>query len=223
MSWGWPAATSSTCSAGARAAGVWTEHSPASRPGPGRGERGAGLDEALDVLEARTRTIARRLIDEGQADVRARRLDDPEDEDWGLTLLVSRMQPTPEQMSRLLDLADGPGGVAALVAGDTQAADGKLAPTVLRLEPDPDGPGRMKATVTLAYLGPQHQLTVWPQTLTVSEYEALAGLFTTAVATSDVSPDAAPYDDYGGPPWMRFAAAPVLAEVDDGLLSRPVS
>jgi DNA-binding SARP family transcriptional activator len=189
----------------------------------GRAERCRELDEALDVLEARTRTIARRLADDGQADVRTRRMEDPEDEDWGLTLLVSRLQPTPEQMSRLLDLADGPGGVAALVAGDIQAADGKLAPTALRLEPDPAGPGQMKAVITLAYLGPQHPLVVWPQTLTVSEYEALAGLFTTAVATSDVSPDADPYGDYGGPPWMRFAAAPVLADVDEGLLSRPVS
>ncbi len=198
----------------------------------GRAERCRDLDAALDVLEARARTIARRLLDDGQADVRTRRMEDPEDEDWGLTLLVSRLQPTPEQMSRLLDLADGPGGVAALVAGDTQAADGKLAPTVLRLEPDPAGPGAMKAAITLAYLGPQQQLTVWPQTLTVGEYEALAGLFTTAVATSDVSPDAAPYDDYGGPPWLRFAAAPVLPgpvlpgpvlEVDEGPLSRPVS
>ena len=189
----------------------------------GRAERCRDLDEALDVLEARTRTIARRLLDEGQADVRTRRMEDPEDEDWGLTLLVSRLQPTPEQMSRLLDLADGPGGVAALLAGDTRADDGKLAPTVLRLEPDPDDPGQMKATITLAYLGPQHQLTVWPQTLTIAEYEALAGLFTTAVATSDVSPDAAPYDDYGGPPWMRFAAAPVLPDAGEAVLSRPVS
>ncbi len=187
----------------------------------GRAERCRDLDQALDMLEARTRTIARRLAGDRQADVRTRRMEDPEDEDWGLTLLVSRLQPTPEQMARLLDLADGPGGVAALVAGDIQAEDGKLGPAVFRLEPDPGGPGEMTATITLAYLGPQHQLTVWPQTLTVSEYEALAGLFTTAAATSDVSPEAGPYDDYGGPPWMRFAAAPVLPGTDDEL-TRPI-
>jgi len=187
----------------------------------GRAQRCRSLDEALDLLEARTGTIARRLAGDRQADVRTRRMEDPEDEDWGLTLLVSRLQPTPEQMARLLALADGPGGVAALVAGDTQATGGKLAPAVFTLESDPDGPGEIIATITLAYLGPQHQLTVWPQTLTVSEYEALAGLFTTATETSDVSPEAEPYDDFGGPPWMRFAAAPVLAEAD-GELDRAV-
>ena len=179
----------------------------------GRAERCRDLDEALDMLETRVRTVDRRLGDDRQADVRTRRLEDPEDEDWGLTLLVSRLQPTPQQMSRLLDLAEGPGGIAALVAGDTQADDGKLAPAVFSLETD--GAGGMVATITLAYLGPQHQLTVRPQTLTVSEYEALAGLFATAAGTSDVSPDAPPYEDFGGPPWMRFAAAPVMPDIDE--------
>jgi len=178
----------------------------------GRAERCRSLDQALDTLEARMRTIATRLTDDPKADVRTRRMEDPEDEDWGLTLLVSRLEPTPEQMARLLVLADGPGGVAALLAGDTQAADGKLAPALLRLESDPQGPGKMLATITLACLGPLHELIVRPQTLTIGEYEALAGLFTTASATSDVSQDAEPYGDYGGPPWMRFAAAPVLAD-----------
>jgi DNA-binding SARP family transcriptional activator len=181
----------------------------------GRAEHCRSLDQALDALEARMLTIARRLADDPKADVRTRRMEDPEDEDWGLMLLVSRLEPTPEQMARLLVLADGPGGVAALVAGDIQATNGKLAPALLGLEPDPEGRGQMLATVTLACLGPQHELTVWPQTLTVDEYEALAGLFTTASATSDVSQEAEPYDDYGGPPWMRFAAAPVLADADE--------
>jgi DNA-binding SARP family transcriptional activator len=177
----------------------------------GRAERCPDLDQALDILEDRARTIARRVAGENQADVRTRRMTDPEDEDWGLTLLVSRLQPTPAQMSRLLRLADGPGGIAALVAGDAQSDEGEVAPAMFRIEPDPGSPGDMVATISLAYLGPQHQLTVWPQTLTVSEYEALAGLFTTAAATCDVSPEADPYDGYGGPPWMRFAAAPVPA------------
>ena len=181
----------------------------------GRAERCRSLDQALDTLEARMRTIATRLADDPKADVRTRRMEDPEDEDWGLTLLVSRLEPTPQQMARLLVLADGPGGVAALLAGDTQAADGKLAPALLRLESDPQGPGRMIATITLACVGPQHEITVWPQTLTVGEYEALAGLFTTASATSDVSREVEPYGDYGGPPWMRFAGAPVLADAEE--------
>jgi DNA-binding SARP family transcriptional activator len=186
----------------------------------GRAERCRDLDEALDVLATKVRTVERRLGDDQQTDVRTRRMTDPEDDDWGLTLLVSRLVPTPRQMTRLLDLADGPGGIAALVAGATEANDGKLAPAVFRLEPD--GPGGMIATITLAYLGPQHQLTVRPQTLTVSEYEALTGLFETAAQVSDVSPLAPPYDDYRGPPWMRFAAAPVPADVEEEL-ARPVS
>jgi DNA-binding SARP family transcriptional activator len=181
----------------------------------GRAERCRSLDQALDRLEARMQTIARRLADDPQADVRTRRMEDPEDEDWGLTLLISRLQPTPEQMARLLVMADGPGGVAALVAGDTQDTDGNLAPALFRLESHPEGPGQMLAAITFACLGGQHELTVLPQTLTVGEYEALAGLFTTASATSDVSQESAPYGDYGGPPWMRFAAAPVLAEADE--------
>jgi DNA-binding SARP family transcriptional activator len=194
----------------------------------GRADRCRDLDEALEVLEARVATIDRRLRDNRQADVRTRRMEDPEDEDWGLTLLVSRLQPTPEQMARLLDLSDGPGGIAALVAGDTQAADGKLAPAVFRLAADPGGPGGMIATISLSYLGPHHQLTVRPQTLTADEYQALAGLFATAVTTSDVSPEAAPYDEAGGPPWMHFAAAPVLPDLDErtsqgGEFARPVS
>jgi DNA-binding SARP family transcriptional activator len=188
----------------------------------GRAERCRDLDEALEVLEAKVRTVDRRLSDHRETDIRTRRIEDPEDEDWGLTLLVSRRQPTPQQMSRLLNLADGPGGIAALVAGDTQADDGRLAPAVFSLDSDPDGLGDMIATITLAYLGPQHQLTVRPQTLTVSEYEALAGVFATAAGRSDVSPEAPPYEDYDGPPWMRFAAAPVAPDVE-GDLSGQVS
>jgi DNA-binding SARP family transcriptional activator len=186
----------------------------------GRAERCRDLDEALDVLEAKVRTVERRLRSDQRADVRTRRMEDPEDEDWGLTLLVSRVAPTPQQMSRLLSLGDGPGGIAALVAGDTESDDGRLAPAVVRLEPDADD--GIIATISLACLGPGHRLTVRPQTLTVSEYKALAGLFETAAQTPDVSPESAPYGDYGGPPWMRFAAAPVPADVAEDL-ARPVS
>ncbi|MDR2984212.1 MAG: LysM peptidoglycan-binding domain-containing protein, partial [Nocardiopsaceae bacterium] len=192
----------------------------------GRAELCPDLDAALDVLESRVATIDRRLHDDlqlrddRQADVRTRRMEDPEDEDWGLTLLVSRLQPTSGQMARLLDLSDGPGGVAALVAGDTgtgdtEGAGSRYAPAVFQLEADDDGPGGMVATVTLAYLGPNHRLFVWPQTLTVDEYEAMAGLFAIAADTSDVSPETGPYDDSGSPPWMQFAAAPVLTDLDE--------
>lgn len=197
----------------------------------GRAERCRDLDEAIGLLETRSATISRRLAGDRHADVRARRLDDPEDEDWGLTLLVSRLEPTPEQMSRLLELADGPGGIAALVAGDVQAADGKVAPALFRLAADPDGQADMVATITLAYLG-ESALTVWPQTLTVDEYQTLAGLLRTASATGDVAADDAPYEEASGngPPWMHFAAAPTMteeaaavADEEPGLLRRTVS
>ena len=55
----------------------------------GRAERCRDLDEALEVLKSRVETIGRRLRDDRQADVRTRRMEAPEDEDWGLTLLVS--------------------------------------------------------------------------------------------------------------------------------------
>ena len=183
----------------------------------GRAEQCGDLDEALDRLEARAQTVAERLRGDRQADVRSRRLADPEDEDWGLTLLVSRIPPTAEQMTRLLDIADGPGGIAALVAGDTQADDGKLAPALFELAPDPLLPGEIAATVTLAYLGPQHQITVRPQTLTIAEYEALAGIFATAAQTADASPDAPPYSDHDGPSWMRLSAAPVPPWTEEGI------
>ncbi len=181
----------------------------------GRAELCRDLDEAIDLLGQRARAIARRLADGGPPDVRTRRMNDPEDEDWGLTLLVSRTRPTPEQMAGLLELADGPGGIAALVAGDTQTSAGKLAPALIQLAPDKDDPDRMVATVTLAYLGPQHQITVWPQTLTVPEYEALAGVFAVAADTADVGADDEPYRDFGSPPWISFAAAPVQLPGED--------
>jgi DNA-binding SARP family transcriptional activator len=180
----------------------------------GRAELCSDLDQALEILESRAQAIARRMDDNGAPDVRTRRLADPDDEDWGLTLLVSRMRPTPGQMSRLLDLADGPGGIAALVAGDTQSEDGKLAPAVFQLAPDPQHANEIIATITLAYLGPQHQITVWPQTLTVPEYQALAGVFATAADTADVGPDEQPYNDFGAAPWIRLAAAPVAPAYD---------
>jgi len=182
----------------------------------GRAEQCDDLDEALDRLEARARTVAERLAGDRQADVRSRRLADPEDEDWGLTLLVSRIPPTAEQMTRLLDIADGPGGIAALVAGDTRADDGKLAPALFELAPDPLLPGEITATVTLAYLGPQHQITVRPQTLTIAEYEALAGIFATAAQAADVGADTPPYSDHDGPSWMRLSAAPVPPLTGEG-------
>ncbi len=181
----------------------------------GRAELCGDLDDALDLLDARARAVDSRLSDGGPPDVRSRRLTDPEDEDWGLALLISRSQPTPDQMTRLLELADGPGGIAALVAGDTQADNGKVAPALFQLEADPDHPEEIIATVSIADLGSDHQITVWPQTLTIAEYEALAGVFATAADVADVDPSADPYRDLAGPPWVRLSAAPVGPADDD--------
>jgi DNA-binding SARP family transcriptional activator len=177
----------------------------------GRAEMCGDLNEALDVLEARAEVVDRRLRDGGPTDVRERRLADPEDEDWGLALLVSRVTPTPAQMSRLLELADGPSGMAALVPGDTQGEDGKLAPALLALAlaPERNLPDQIVATLSMNRLGLHQQITLWPQALTVAEYEALVGVFGVAARTEDVGQDAQPDVDYGGPPWIRFAAAPI--------------
>ena len=75
-------------------------------------------------------------------------------------------------------------GIAALVAGDVQSEDGKLAPAVFHLAGDPDRPDEILATITLAYLGPQHQITVWPQTLTMAEYEAASARCSRLATTS---------------------------------------
>jgi DNA-binding SARP family transcriptional activator len=192
----------------------------------GRAELCANLDDAIGLLDARSQAIARRLGGDPNTDVRTCRMADPADEDWGLTLLVSRLRPTPEQMARLLELAAGPGGIAALVAGDVQTQDGQLAPALFELAAEVDHPDRIVATITLAYLGPENQITVWPQTLTIPEYEALAGVFATAADPADVAADDPPYSDFGAPPWIRLAAAPVApADLDlvDDDFARPVS
>jgi DNA-binding SARP family transcriptional activator len=175
----------------------------------GRAEMCRDLEHGLALLEDRASTVALRLNQDGQADVRARRIADPEDEDWILRLLVSRIPPSPEQMSRLLDLADGPGGVAALVAGDTQAEEGKMAPAVFQLGTDADAPDEIIATITLAHLGPHNPITVRPQTLTAAEYEGLAGLLATATQIADVGSDEPPYPGCEGPAWIRPAAGPL--------------
>ena len=92
--------------------------------------------------------------------MRELRLAEPDNEDWGLTILISRIEPTPDQMMRLLELAeDGAGGIAALVAGDTEAADGRMAPAVLQVAPDPQAPEGIIANVVPL------QITVRPRTL----------------------------------------------------------
>jgi DNA-binding SARP family transcriptional activator/LysM repeat protein len=168
----------------------------------GRAEHFATVDDALQLLDERCAAVRSRLADAPPADVRQLRLTAPEDEDWGLTLLVSRIEPTADELTHLLELAeDGPGGIAALVAGDPETADGRMAPTVLQLAPDPQHPGEILANVIPL------QITVRPQTLTDAEYQAISTLFEVAADLNDVSADQVPYAVYAAPPWIPEAVA----------------
>ena len=160
----------------------------------GRATSCASLAEALDLLASRAVTLRRRLGDADRADVRRRRLTDPGDEDWALTLLISRTAPAPDQMAMLADLASDPGGIAALVAGGTEAPEGHPAPASFRLAADPAGPGGI-----VGHLSPLH-LDVWPQPLTRDDYQALASLFQVAADLNDVAADEPPYDGSSWPP-----------------------
>ena len=78
-------------------------------------------------------------------------------------------------MARLLALAeDGPGGLAALVAGDPETPDSRMAPTVLQLAPDSQVRHGIIANVVPL------QITVQPRALSGADYDAIATLFTTA-------------------------------------------
>ena len=167
----------------------------------GRAEHCASVTAALDLLEARAAAVAPRVAEHAPADVRELRLAEPDNEDWGLTILVSRTEPTPAELDRLLDLAeDGPGGIAAFVAGDPETSRGRMAPTVLQLAPDPQLAGGIIANVVPL------QVTVRPRALTAADYDAIATLFTVAADTEDVGADAEPYVMYGAPPWIPQAA-----------------
>jgi DNA-binding SARP family transcriptional activator len=168
----------------------------------GRAEHYATVDEALDLLQARCAAVGHRVAERAPADVRELRLAEPDNEDWGLAILVSRVEPTPEQLTRLLQLAeDGPGGFAALVAGDPETADGRMAPTVLQLAPDPQVPDGIVANVIPL------QITVRPRALSASDYDAIGSLLAVAADLDDVGADDEPYLVYGAPPWIPRAAS----------------
>ena len=174
----------------------------------GRAEHCATLDSALDLLESRCAAVAHRVAAHAPADVRELRLAEPDNEDWGLTILVSRAEPSAEQMTHLLHLAeDGPGGIAALVAGDPEAADGRMAPTALQLAPDPDVPEGIVANVVPL------QITVRPRVLSSGDYEAIGALFSVTTQLDDVGQDESPYFVYGAPPWIP---QPATSQRDSG-------
>ena len=168
--------------------------------GLGRAEHCGTLDEALTLLEGRCATVGPRAAAHAPADIRALRLAEPDNEDWGLAILVSRIMPTPDQLVRLLELAeDGPGGIAAFVAGDPEAPDGRMAPAVLQLAQDPQVTDGIIANVV------PMQLTVWPRALSAADYAAIGSLFTVAADLDDVAVTDEPYPLYAAPPWLEAA------------------
>ena len=176
------------------------------------------LDEALDLLAAKAVTLQRRLGDGGPVDVRYRRIAEPDDEDWALYLLVSRIPPTAAQLSFLIDITSEPGGIAALVAG---RPDGSPAPASLLLSSDPDRPGGIVAQISPL------QLEVRPQALTEGDYDSIVSLFETAAQSGDVAPDFPPYDGsswiaaMGSPEWPAEPDGDPESGPDDGTLPRP--
>ncbi|HTA07542.1 MAG TPA: hypothetical protein VK836_03470, partial [Streptosporangiaceae bacterium] len=195
----------------------------------GRAEHCATVDDALDRLEARCAAVAHRLAARAPADVRELRLAEPDNEDWGLAILVSRVEPSPEQLTRMLRLAEeGSGGFAALVAGDPETADGRMAPTVLQLAPDPDVREGIAANVIPL------QITVRPRALSASDYDAISSLLAVAAGLDDVGANDEPYLGYGAPPWIPQAASLQLRpgaesadwandDGDSGLAPRPAA
>ncbi len=181
----------------------------------GRAEHCAALEDALSIMAARCARTARRVVASAPASVRELRLAEPADEDWGLTVLVSRVEPAPEQLARLLDLAvDGCGGVAAVFAGDPQTADGRMAPTALQLAPDPRVAGGIVASIVPL------QITVRPRALSAADYAAIGTLFAAAADLADVGKDEQPYADHAAPPWTPRAAA---RQPDAGVADLPQS
>jgi DNA-binding SARP family transcriptional activator len=168
----------------------------------GRAEHYASVDEAITQISSRRSAVGRRLASMPSSDIRELRLHAPNDEDWGLTIMVTRIEPSGEQVRRLLELAEVcPGGLAVLMAGDPEAPDGQMAPAALQLAPDPEASDGIIANVNPL------QITVWPTALSAADYLAITTLFATAAELADVGQDEEPYLMYGAPPWIPQAAA----------------
>jgi DNA-binding SARP family transcriptional activator len=183
-----------------------------------RAEHCDTLDDALRLLRLRKHALAGRLGTAhglpGASQIRDLRLTRPDDEDWDLTLLVSRMPPSPAQLEELVSLADSYGGIAVLVPGWPGRAVN--APVTIDLDAGSPDPSEATATVRLGFLGAGHEIVVRPATLTAAEYEALGSLFATAATLEDVEADDPPYAEFVTPPWLPRAVVDVPRhDVDD--------
>ncbi len=174
-----------------------------------RAEHCDTLDDALRLLRLRKQTVTSRLSTAdrllGPSGVRDRRLARPDDEDFGLTLLVGRIPPTPAQLEELLGLADGGSGIAVLVPSPPDRAVN--APVTIDLAADSADQGHATATVRLGFLGAGHEIVVRSAALTAADYEALGSLFATAATLDDVGADEPPYADFVTPPWLTGVVA----------------
>lgn len=183
-----------------------------------RAEHCDTLDDALRLLRLRKQALTGRLGATdgplGPSRIRDLRLTRPDDEDWGLTLLVSRMPPSPAQLEELVALADGYGGIAVLVPSWPDRA--VSAPVTIDIDASSPDPSETTATVRLGFLGAGHEIVVRPATLTAAEYEALGSLFATAATVEDVGADEPPYTEFVTPPWLPRVVADVAHRgVDD--------
>jgi DNA-binding SARP family transcriptional activator/LysM repeat protein len=182
-----------------------------------RAEHCDTLDDALRLLRLRKQELSGRL---GSTDgplapsrIRDLRLTRPDDEDWGLTLLVGRMPPSPAQLEELVALADGYGGIAVLVPSWPDRA--VSAPVTIDLDTSSPDPSEATATVRLGFLGAGHEIVVRPVTLTAAEYEALGSLFATAARVDDVAAGEPPYTEFVTPPWLPRAVVDIAHQDDD--------
>lgn len=184
-----------------------------------RAEHCDTLEDAVRLLRMRKQALTRRLGSTdgpgplGPSRIRDLRVARPDDEDWGLTLLVSRMPPSPAQLEELVALAAGYGGIAVLVPSWPDRA--VSAPVTIDLDARSPDPSEATATVRLSFLGAGHEIVVRPATLTAVEYEALGSLFATAAMVDDVAADEPPYAEFVTPPWLPRAVVDIAHPDDD--------
>jgi DNA-binding SARP family transcriptional activator len=162
----------------------------------GRPQSCGSLQEAIGILAAR----ADQLGNTAGPPVRDSRLTDPANPQWTLTLLVSRIRPEPQQMTRLLEAAAAGSGIAVLMAGDVTDPDDREAPANIDLRDDPAQPGAIKASLhplgivltACAFGAGQHSA--------ISEIIAAAG-------APDVAPGDPPYRTAGIATWLAAPTA----------------